>query len=627
MGFTPFQIIKNMGFRYTIYRVRHELEKRLGVLEKRHPSNVSPKFFTSLDSWRSNNTLYFQPENIVLKRERNAKLNEDFQKIKRGEICFFNHKWKMLGLDYDWLTNPETGFKYDKNTHWSKINDFSSTAGDIKYVWEKSRFSWILVVLRHDYHFQEDHSDFVFSEIESWIDTNSVNKGPNWRCSQEISLRLFNWYYVLCYYKNSPNLTEKRWGKIQNVIYWSLHHVYHHIDFSRIAVRNNHAITETLMLSLSNLLFPFISDTEMWATNGRKWFEQEIAYQIYEDGTFLQFSMNYHRVVVQLLSLGVSIAEWKNVPFAKVVYDRAYKSLNFLYQCIQEENGFLPNYGANDGALFFPLTNCGYRDYRPQLNTLHKLLTGRHIYPSQTHIAEDSYWTTLHHDSRHRYKFDPIEKHKGVLSFKKGGYYLLRENDLFMLIRCGRHKDRPGHADNLHLDVWCRGINVLRDSGTYKYNTTKEFQDYFSGTRGHNTVMIGSHSQMQKGSRFIWYYWSQAKGGMWEETNEAYTFKGTISAFRFLNPKVTHHRVIRKEKGKNMWTVYDMVENAPDLLKFQLWHHDRSPINITANENGNVIEGEAIESYNSDFYGSMLKGKGTSFRFKNNIITKFALED
>ena len=31
-------------------------------------------------------------------------------------------------------------------------------------------------------------------------------------------------------------------------------------------------------------------------------FEKEIDYQIYKDGTYLQFSMNYQRVVVQLLT-------------------------------------------------------------------------------------------------------------------------------------------------------------------------------------------------------------------------------------------------------------------------------------------------------------------------------------
>lgn len=102
---------------------------------------------------------------------------------------------------------------------------------------------------------------------------------------------------------------------------------------------------------------------------GKKWFEEEIAYQIYEDGTFLQHSMNYHRIVVQLLTWGITLAERKQV-FDAIVYKQAASSLLFLRACMVKENGWLPNYGANDGALFFKLSNVHFRDYRPQLQAL-----------------------------------------------------------------------------------------------------------------------------------------------------------------------------------------------------------------------------------------------------------------
>ncbi len=41
---------------------------------------------------------------------------------------------------------------------------------------------------------------------------------------------------------------------------------------------------------------------------------------------------------------------------------------------MNDSNGWLPNYGANDGALFFRLNECHYRDYRPQLQALAVLL-------------------------------------------------------------------------------------------------------------------------------------------------------------------------------------------------------------------------------------------------------------
>lgn len=612
-----------MGLRYTSYRIRHEVEKRIGLLKKRHLINPQFKNFISLENWRKASIPFVIKEKELLQFEKHSSnsLKEKATKILNGEICFFSSDWKKLGTSYDWITNPETGFQYDILKHWSEINDFNPANGDIKYVWEKSRFTYLLTIIRNDYHFNEDHSQFVFSEIESWIDANPINQGPNWKCSQEISLRLFNWLYALYFYKNSESLTEALWTKIQNVMYWSLHHVYHHIDFSRIAVRNNHAITETLALTVSELLFPFIPETKKWSADGRKWLEQEVAYQVYEDGTFLQFSMNYHRVLVQLLSLGIALTEKHNKPFSKLFYTRAYKSVNFLYQCLQQENGYLPNYGANDGALFFPLTECEYRDYRPQLNTLHQILTNQKLFDDGT-INEDYQW--LQTQAKPTFDFEKIEQNKGITSFENGGYYICKTDTSFTFIRCGNHKDRPSHADNLHMDVWVEGKNVLRDSGTYKYNTSKELSNYFTGTKAHNTVVVNDESQMLKGSRFIWYYWTQCIKAYWEDTSEYYVFKGKISAFKQLNNKGFHEREIMIAKSTNNWIVNDKVLNLDAYTKKQIWHFDDNSVTfLSSKETSNSEE----LSFDSSCYGQKKQGKAISFTFEREIQTKIKYQN
>lgn len=606
-----------MGLRYTWYRVTHVIESKFGLLKKRHPMNPAVKKYISLEDWKNSATTFVidARENMQLEKNPIPELKEKATKILNGEICFFSSEWKNLGSDYNWITNPETNYTYDNSKHWSEINDFNPLNGDIKYVWEKSRFSYLLTIMRYDYHFNEDHSAFVFAEIENWIDANPINQGPNWKCSQEISLRIFNWMYLLSFYKNANVLTEPLWDKIQNVIYWSLHHVYYHIDFSRIAVRNNHAITETLALAVCEMLFPFIPETKKWSKKGRNWLEQELDYQIYEDGTFLQFSMNYNRVLVQLLSLGIAITEKNNKPFSKNVYSKAYKTLNFLFQCLQKENGFLPNYGANDGALFFPLTDTTYRDYRPQLNTLHHLLTGEILFENKE-IQEDSFWVLNNRSTQQNFK--KLKQEIGAMSFDKGGYFICRTENSFTFVRCGSHKDRPSHADNLHIDIWVKGKNILRDSGTYKYNTDKEIVDYFAGTRGHNTVLVGNHSQMLKGTRFIWFYWSQCIAAKWTEDYDYYIFNGTIRAFRYLNIKAVHNRIVKISKRENHWFVRDKVVNLESFTKKQLWHFDDALVTFSSLENNYSNE----LSFNSSFYGQKETGKAIAISFKKEVETK-----
>ncbi|MEA5005219.1 MAG: alginate lyase family protein [Rikenellaceae bacterium] len=594
-----------MRLRYTLYRICHEVEKRTGVLKKRHPAAPAKRHFVTVEQWRSNTPPFvigyresLEACAFGLERRADVTSKESVDKIMAGEILFFSSKWIDLGVDYNWIKNPSTGYSYDSGIHWSEIPDLSSTSGDIKYVWEKSRFSWLLTLIRNDYHNGEDHSKFAFSQIERWIDANPVNLGPNWRCSQEISLRILNWCYALHFYKNSGALTEERWGKIQNVIYWSLHHVYNNIDFSRIAVRNNHAITETLFIAMSYILFPFIPETTKWAKDGFKWFEQEIDYQIYDDGTFLQFSMNYHRVVVQLLSFGISLVSIGGKSFSAHVYEKAYKSINFLFQCSDVKNGYLPNYGSNDGAWFFPLSSTDYRDYRPQLNTLHKLLTGVDLYEDDL-IREESNWlgaTSCVIDK----PFSKIKMHYGLSSFVNGGYYLIREKETLSFIKCGSYKDRPAQADNLHLDVWHKGRNILCDAGSYKYNTEEALVKYFSGTESHNTVMLGDYDQMLKGPRFMWFNWSKATDASLIENETHYVFEGVVSCYTYLDKNIVHSRRILKSKESPEWIVCDIIDHKPEnLLMRQIWHSAYGSPNFVSEG----IEEQTKKGWQSLYYG------------------------
>jgi hypothetical protein len=605
--------MSNMGWRYVSYRMTYELKRKSGLLKRRFPVSMTSVKYVSLAEWRESSQPFFFCSGGDLSFEKNPTelLKKRAENILSGNIPFFSHQYMNLGIDYDWLTNPGNGYKYDITKHWTEVNDYSRDNGDIKYVWEKSRFSYLYTIIRYDYHFDDDHSEFVFSEIENWMNANPVNQGPNYKCSQEISLRLLNWIFILYFYKHSPYLTETLFQRMVHSVYWQLHHVYKNINFSRIAVRNNHAITETLTLYIVSALFPWYPESAKWKREGRNWFEQEIAYQIYDDGSYLQFSMNYHRVVIQLLTWAIRIAELHQERFMSVVYEKAYKSVNFLYQCQEDSNGYLPNYGSNDGALFFKLSDNDYRDYRPQLNALHLLLTGQSLYQEK---QEDIHWYGGYNTKG---QYPPLKKERGILSFSIGGYYFIREEDTLTFIRCGNHKDRPAHADNLHIDVWYQGQNLLPDGGTYKYNTDTETLKYFMGTESHNTVMLGKYDQMLKGARFVWYNWTQAQDVVIDESESTYFISGIIHCFTYLGKNITHTRKVTKQKGKPEWDVEDIITNKPDqLLMRQIWHilPDSS---IRFESDTDRIEGTA---YYSSYYGEKKEMSQTVFQTNRNTI-------
>ncbi len=608
-----------MGWRYVFFRFKYELEKRIGILQKKMPVNPSFKQFSTLSAWKESSSAFFfkSKEEVTCSKNPSEKLQETYHKITQGTYSFFSAQEFHLGKEYDWITNPDTGYQYNINQHSLNLESLSAEAGDIKYVWEKARFAFLYTIIRYDYHFEQDCSQQVFKEILDFIEKNPINQGPNYNCSQEISIRVFNWIFALHYYKNSSSLTEKVFETILNSIYWQIHHVYQNIHFSRIAVRNNHAITETLALYIVPLLFPSMPNAEKWKRKGKKWFEQEIEYQIYEDGTFLQFSMNYHRVVIQLLTWGIQLAHKNGEKYSPIVYERAKKSIEFLNSCQDNQTGWLPNYGNNDGALFFNLTDQDFRNYKPQLYALASILKMDFMGDLSEKDKEELKWLNISENS-HKVDFPLSKKYE----YKVGGYYVIREKEIITFIRCGKYKDRPFQADNLHLDIWVKGVNVLWDAGSYKYNTNEEELNYFNGTKSHNTAMIEGYNQMKKGKRFIWYHWIKEAYGEIAEKEEDFIFKGSFKGYKELGSEVTHTREIIKKKNCLEWIVQDTFEGVSNHTIEINWHvnpwvQDQIAIKWLSDEA--EIELKKRNSYVSNYYG--IKNESLNLQGQTNKKT------
>ena len=155
-----YNILQNMGSRYFFFRAKYELERKTGILKKKFIVNPTIRQFISLVEWkRTAFPFFFHDRNdLHLSKQSNLVLEQEVKQIITGSIPYFSATWIQLGLDYDWITNPDTGYQYDVSKHWTEVEDIDLKAGDIKYVWEKSRFSFLYPVMRLDAHEQQDLS-------------------------------------------------------------------------------------------------------------------------------------------------------------------------------------------------------------------------------------------------------------------------------------------------------------------------------------------------------------------------------------------------------------------------------------------------------------------------------------
>jgi hypothetical protein len=150
-------LVSNMGWRYVSFRARYEVLKQTGLLKSKFPSAPAFKQYITLEEWKQQPARFFftDREALTIPRDPKPELRETVNNIKAGKILLFNSLLTDLGKDYDWVTNPDSGHRYDVNKHWTEIADYSKEAGDIKFVWEKSRFSYLYDIIRYDYHFKD----------------------------------------------------------------------------------------------------------------------------------------------------------------------------------------------------------------------------------------------------------------------------------------------------------------------------------------------------------------------------------------------------------------------------------------------------------------------------------------
>ncbi len=568
------EIISETGFSWTWWRGLYEVALRTGVLKRRFEHRAVDSVLSSslgiaeqdvnqwlVQNWRQSTANFFldpdmrKYQTYIGAPDRVIEIADD---ALSGKMLFFS-KWQAdLGCPPNWLLNPVSGVQYPGDQHWTCIPSLAEDMGDIKYVWEASRFPHAFYFIRaYALTGDERYPEGFWAQFESWVEANPTELGPNWRCGQEIALRSFAWLFALYAFKGSKATTENRIALMLKYLWYNAWHIEKNHWYALRCVRNNHSLSEAAGMFTIGTMFPFFPEADRWRRKGFEHLVAEAMWQIYSDGAYVQHSMNYSRLVVQLFTWCTQIARVNGQKFPDRVNDRVRNLLSFLWSLQDEKTGRLPNYGSNDGALIFPLSSCDYLDYRPSLNALSEVLNDGPIYMAGPWV-EEAVWfrgpqvyteecsgSDIGTSSKQVISNIKGRKRSTLVAFPEGGYYALRGQDLFAMIRCGEHHHRPSQADMLHLDVWYKGYNVLIDPGTYSYNLGKDWTNYFSGTESHNTISVDGYDQMKKGSRFLWIDWVHGKTLEFGPRGSAYIFMGEHYGYE----PVAHRRFVALREG------------------------------------------------------------------------------
>jgi hypothetical protein len=405
--------------------------------------------------------------------------------------------------------------------HWTDYEtgkaDQRSFPFDIKLLWEPARFGWVFTLGRA-YHIAQDekYTEAFWRYFETFTDANPPYLGPHWMSGQEVALRLMAFVWAAQVFAESPSSNSQRKTRLAASVAEHAARIPPTLPYAR-SQQNNHLLTEAAGLLTAGLALPDAPDAPRWCSLGWRWLNDGLRSQIDSYGEYTQHSTNYHRLMLQVVlwvnavisnksflehSFGARIYHWP-----RQTNEALTRSVHWLLSLMDSETGRTPNLGANDGAYIFPLTVSPFGDYRPILHAAARAFLSYEL--PHGSWDEMALWFNVQ-------SYSP----KTIALPRYLGDQLYGENS-WVYLRTAQFTSRPSHADQLHVDLWWRGLNVAQDAGTYFYNAPPPWDNSLVAAFVHNTVTVNGRDQMTRAGRFLYLDWFNAYRRRTIETDPA----------------------------------------------------------------------------------------------------------
>lgn len=520
-------VLRHLGLRWACFRLSYAWRRRTGALQRQSPRSDwdevatppaarLPMFHPPAPPWRPDLT------------EADAVLQGRFRLFQTREV--------EAGLEPAWHRNQLTGESVSADIHWSGLGDFA--LGDIKGVWELSRFSWAFALGRAYAATREaDYATRFWALFSDWIERNPPNSGPNWMCGQEATFRLMAVVFAreACADAAAPAQIES----YARFVAATGARIAANLDYA-LSQSNNHGVSECVGLITAAAVLPAHPAAAEWSERGWRSLERQLAELVYADGGFAQHSANYHRVLLHdvLWCLALQRARGQEAPaFLRTSGQRA---LAFLDALVNRHTGRVPNYGPNDGANVLQLSGAPFHDHRPTLRAAYALLHGCRMVPVDSG-DEMTEWLAGPAGGAADWPAQLEQSH-----FPTAGVLLWRSGSCRLLLRCPtQFRHRPTQADMLHVDLEWRDVPVVFDAGTYSYSPGTSARGALADAAVHNTATIDGDEPMRKVSRFLYLPWPRGAAG-WD--GDARWFEATHDGWGWRD--VQHRRRIASPAGE-----------------------------------------------------------------------------
>jgi hypothetical protein len=370
---------------------------------------------------------------------------------------------------------------------------------DIKFVWEPARFGWAFTLGRaYRLVGDEKYARAFWQFFETFTEANPPYLGPHWMSGQEVALRLLAFVWAGQVFASASASTPQRKASLAASVAAHAARIPPTLVYAR-SQQNNHLLSEAVGLLTAGLALPDHPRAASWRDQGWRWLNKGLQAQIDGYGEYSQHSTNYQRLVLQLVMWTDRLCRTdtgRTFRWPRQSLIGIRRAVHWLLALMDADTGRVPNLGANDGSYIFPLTVLPFDDYRPVLHASARMFLEYDL----PHGAWDemALW------------FGAQSAGRGSMSLPRYVGDQLYGKNSWAYLRTAQFNSRPSHADQLHFDLWWRGVNVTPDAGTYLYNAAAPWDNSLVTAWVHNTITVDGKDQFTRAGRFLYLDWYNA---------------------------------------------------------------------------------------------------------------------
>ena len=450
----------------------------------------------------------------------------------------------------DWHRDIKSGYRWQADVWYCDIRYRGLPGVDAKLPWELARMHHLAqlalvhsLALAGQTGFREPnvYTGEFRNQTLDFIAANPPRFGINWCCTMDVAIRAANLLVAHDLFRAAGHSFDMEFEQI----FWrSMHEHGRHIATNlerRGDTRNNHYLANVAGLLFISAYLPSAQESDSWLAFAARELFAEADYQFHADGSNFESSTSYHRLSAEMLLYGTTLLlaisnDRKFGPLPKDISARLQAMAEFSAD-ITGPSGRIVQIGDTDNGRFlklFPtLENGGearemHLDHTPLIAgisalsgkdsfkhperalvaaTIHtrKLTTENKITRTHATIGKESdltgflkRWAKADKSNKQRALFPLTEalvpESLVLAAYPNFGLYIFRAPQMYLAIRCGgEHAAHPrGHAhnDQLAVELWIGGRQVIADPGSYVYTPQPEARNSYRSVRAHFTPQL-----------------------------------------------------------------------------------------------------------------------------------------